>query len=552
MKNGIWNVVLCTSFAFLSVSCLCTTIPGTIQLASASQGASSPQKMSMFKFWKRSKSDKQSDRGDKDNDNSEGHSLANLQRDIFVWFKTYAEVVGLVERRAFRLVDFSHFIQDSLKSALQQVDAHSAFFPPDSFKQAMESATGEFGGIGVSVLPKSTEDDALALLEVVERGPADKAGLKAGDKIVEIEGEKLKGLSADEVVVKLKGKPGTQIKVKVLREKKPKEFTITRDVIKDQTSMCFFFQDHGIYYLSLKIFSQNSAEQVAQILDHINEADCKGIILDLRRNPGGTLDAAIDTAGLFLPKKSLVVVTKDNQKNVISEYRTTSEPLLKSDKPIFILVDNFTASAAEILAGTLQYYSKKYDENDSQENRPMVFLVGVPTFGKGSVQEVIPISNGCALKLTTMLYYLPGDISIQALGITPDFLIKPRFIPTEEMKWINEMCGKETSLKNHITVKEVQEGRAASRNDRDEKTASQSKKKQKKDKKKEEEEKSWEDRQKEGLSQDVQIQGCLNMINLLSVARRFAPAQVETREKALKFLKDNYVSDDGVMITKVK
>lgn len=559
MINRIYGTLLCVSITFLSISFLASSTPELIQPSPSRQkGVGAPsknQKMSMFKFWKRSKkTDNTKDEADKQEEGDK-KSLVNLQRDIFVWFKTYAEVVGLVERRAFRLVDFSNFIQDSLKSAVQQVDAHSAFFPPDSFKQAMESATGEFGGIGVSVLPKSTEDDALALLEVIDRGPADKAGLKAGDKIVEIEGEKLKGLSADEVVVKLKGKPGTQIKVKVLRDKKPKEFTITRDIIKDQTSTCFFFKDQGVYYLSLKIFSQNSAQQVAELLERVNEGECKGMILDLRRNPGGTLDSAIDMAGLFLPKKSLVVVTKDNQKNVISEYRTTQEAMLKSDRPIFILVDNFTASAAEILAGTLQYYSKKYDEDETPRKSLMVFLVGVPTFGKGSVQEVIPISNGCALKLTTMLYYLPGDSSIQAVGINPDFTIKPRFIPTEEMKWINEMCGKETSLKNHITVTEVKEGRpeqALDEQDEDKPTKKVNKKEKKKKKKQEEEEKSWEEKQKESLTQDVQVQASINMISLLSVARKYIPDQVETREKALKFLKENYVSDDGIKIEKVK
>lgn len=239
---------------------------------------------------------------------------------------------------------------------------------------------------------------------------------------------------------------------------------------------------------------------------------------------------------------------------MISEYRTSSEPLLKSDRPIFILIDNFTASAAEILAGTLQYYSQKSVQTEEGTQPIMVFLVGVPTFGKGSVQEVIPISNGCALKLTTMLYYLPGDISIQARGINPDFTIKPRFIPTEEMKWITEMYGKEASLKNHITVDEVQKGRKDPVDDDDEAPVKKDKdqKKDKKKKQKDEEEKSWEEKQKESLSQDVQVQASINMINLLAVARKHIPDQISSHERALKFLKENYVTDDSVTIEKVK
>lgn len=557
MKFSFYGPLLYVSILLLAVPGVASTDAQSSDdvgksLQSGGTSGTKNQKMSMFKFWKRLK------KNSKKSEDSAGTEkpAAKPARDIFVWFKTYAEVIGLVERKAFRSVDFSNFIQDSLKSAVQQVDAHSSFFAPDSFKQVMESATGEFGGIGVSVLTKSTEDDALAILEVIDGGPAAKAGLKGGDKIVEIEGEKLKGLSADEVVTKLKGKPGSKLSVKVLRDKKPKEFTITRDIIKDQTSMCFFFKDQGIYYLSLKIFAQNSGQQVSELLEKANDGQCKGVVLDLRRNPGGTLDAAIDVAGLFVPKKSLVVVTKDNKKQVVSEYRTNTEPLLKSDRPIFILIDNFTASAAEILAGTLQFYSKKSVQTEDGAQPMMVFLVGVPTFGKGSVQEVIPISNGCALKLTTMLYYLPGDISIQARGINPDFTIKPRFIPTEEMKWITEMYGKEVSLKNHITVDEVHKGRKDPVDDDDEDDMPVKKdkdeKKDKKKKKEDEEEKSWEEKQKESLSQDVQVQASINMINLLSVARKHIPDQISSHEKALKFLKENYVTDDSVTIEKVK
>jgi carboxyl-terminal processing protease len=510
----------------------------------------SKKKSSGFRFWRGSGGKiKKKRKGIK----KSNKKLVDQQQDIYQWFKTYAEVIGMVERRAFRSVDFSSFIQESLKSAVGQLDAHSAFFNCDSYKSAIESASGEFSGIGVSIISKNPEDDSLAILEVIRGGPAEKAGLKSGDKIVEVEGEKLRGMSADEVVNKLKGKSGSTLKLKVLRDKKPKEFTVTRDIIKDQSSMCFLFKKQGIYYLSLKIFAENAAAQVSDLLVKVNKGGCKGLILDLRRNPGGTLDSAIEMASLFLDPNSLVTVTKDNQKKVVSEYHTKSDPVLKSDKPIFILVDNFTASAAEILAGALQYYSKQEPQSKEHNNNNnlMVFLVGTSTFGKGSVQEVIPVSNGCALKLTTMLYYLPGDISIQSVGIKPDFTIKPKMVPVDEIKWISEMFGQESSLTNHITVDEVK-GKKRKTVEPGKKGKKSDSKKTKKGKNEEEPEKSWDERQKEELALDVQVQASVNMINLLDLAKKCAPDRVSSRDKAYTFLQEQYITDDAAEIEKVE
>ncbi len=474
----------------------------------------------------------------------------DAEKDIFQWFQTYSEVVSIVEQKAFRTVDFSRFIQDSLKSAVAQVDAHSAFFTKESYKAALESTQGEFSGIGVSVVTKNPEDESLVIVDVIQDGPGFKAGLEAGDKIVEVNGEKLKGLSSDEVINKLKGKTGSTLNLKIIRKKKPLEFTVTRDVIKDQTSICYRFPNQDVYYVSLKIFNEVAAQQVKDILHKANDGECKGLILDLRRNPGGTLDSAIEMAGLFLNRGSVVVSTKDRNRKRIANYVTDVEPVLESDVPVFILVDNFTASASEILAGCLKYHSMK---TGSHKNL-MVFLVGTPTFGKGSVQELMPIKNGTALKLTTMLYYLPEDQSIQAVGIKPDFTIQPKTTPSKEMKWINELYGKESSLKNHITVDEV-EGKDSSEKPgfwgrlfgRGKKKVEAKKKKEEEDKKK-----TFEQKQKEALSKDIQVQAAVNMINLLDIAKRNMPKLVAGREKAVAFLKKNYLTDDKVEVVKVK
>lgn len=477
------------------------------------------------------------------------------ERHTYQWIKTYGEVLGMVKKRGWRHADVEKFVQDSLKFGISRVDAHSAFFAPDSFLAAKESASGEFPGVGISIIGKTLDDDVLVIVDVVEGGPAFKAGMKSGDKITEVDGFKLKGLSSDEVINKLKGKVNTTVVVKYLRNKKPCETTLTRDIIKDQQSFAYYFKEQKVYYVSLRLFADNTADQVSDLLKKANAGECRGIVLDLRRNPGGVLDSAIDMAGLFLAKKSLVVSTKKSDGRVVSEYYTSVDPLLKMDIPVVVLIDNFTASAAEILAGVLQHYSQKsYEKEKGAAHKVMVFLVGTGTFGKGSVQEVIPISNGCALKLTTMLYYLPGDVSIQAVGIQPDFVVKPKFIPTEEMKWVLDMYGKETSFKGHITTGEVKgvgkepaEQPKASAQDKSDSEEGEEKKPNG-----DEPEKNWEERHKEAITGDNQIQAAVNIINLLSFAREHAPRLIKTREKALEFLKKHYISDDLKEIEKIR
>jgi carboxyl-terminal processing protease len=516
-------------------------------------------------FWKKNKDSAQEEAKAKE-------ELRDVQKDIHQGFKTYSEVVSLIEDKAFRAVDFSKFIQNSLKAAVAEVDAHSAFLNSESYKAAIESTSSEFSGIGVSIISKMPYDEALVVIDVIPGGPAEKIGLRGGDKIVEVDGKKLRGLSTDEALGRLKGKTGTSVKIKVIRRRKPLEFKITRDVIKNQASVCFFFADQQIYYLSLRIFSENAASQVAELLKIANQGKCNGLIIDLRRNPGGILNSAIEMAGLFLEKNSIVAVTKDKGKAVVDTYATTTDPILKTDIPIFILVDNFTASAAEILAGSLRHHSvKSYEKNGKNSDRNLlVFLVGTSTFGKGSVQEVIPISNGCALKLTTMLYYLPDDLSIQATGIEPDFLVKPKFFSADRERWVIEMYGKESSLKEHITVKEatgkaeaIKDNKKSTRDlddeladivdfeeERDD-SESRCDGGDAQDAKAEDTPAKWEDKQKELLGTDVQVQAAVNMISMLHLGRRLDP-NLANRQKALEFLRSHYLADEKRDIQKIE
>lgn len=528
-------------------------------------GFSKKEEIKQVAFWgkkdkKEPKADGKKVDGNTDKKVGKGHS----EDRIYQWLQTYSEVIGLLEKRALRPIDFGKFIQDSLKSAVSQIDAHSSFYSRDTYKSTIETTSGEFSGIGISIITKAIDDDALIVVDVVPGSPAEKAAMKSGDKIIEVNGTKLKGLSADEVVGKLKGKVGTTVQLKVIRHKKPIEFAVTRDIVKDQTSICYKFKNQHVYYLTLKIFNEVCAQQVEELLQEANKGKCRGIILDLRRNPGGTLDSAIDMAGLFLKKGSLVSTTKDRDGRTVACYSTNRDPVLKSDVPIFILIDNFTASASEILAGALRFHASHSKEN---EKNIMVFLVGMTSFGKGSVQELIPVKNGCAVKITSMLYYLPGDKSIQAVGIDPDFVVKPKISPEEEIKWMHDLYGKESSLKNHISAKEVEmlnstttskeEKRSTwwkwfGQKDEKEQEVKKETPKEDSDDKDKDAGKSLREREEAALSQDVQVQAAVNLINLLHFAKKVDSKLVGTREKALTFLKKNYVTDDSVVLEKIK
>lgn len=457
-------------------------------------------------------------------------SAATVEKDIFQWFRTLSEAVHLVAAKHYKEVDIPSFIQDALQAALPKTDPHSSFFSQKSYKAAIESTSGKFSGIGVSIMNKAPEDDTLVVIDVIQGGPSHRAGVQAGDQIVGVDGESLKGLSSDEVITMLRGKVGTAVSLKLLRDKKPIEISVTREVIKDQNLLCYHFKEPNVFYYSLKLFADNTHIQMTKLLEVANKNNYNGLVIDLRRNPGGVLDSAVNMVGLFVKKGSLVVSTRDRNNKTISSYNTSNNPIVSSKKPIFIITDNFTASASEIFAGCLHHYSAQDHENLA------VFLVGTETFGKGSVQEVIPISNGCALKLTTMTYILPNDTPIQAKGIKPDFMIQQKATPEKEMTWVNDLYGKEAALKNHIPAKDKEESKPAKKSSLEQES-------------KEELAKNWETRYRKALCTDAQVQACINMVSLYNMAD---PKEVQTHSKALAFLHKNFQTDDETDLMKIE
>ncbi|HLW72805.1 MAG TPA: S41 family peptidase [Candidatus Babeliales bacterium] len=460
---------------------------------------------------------------------------------IFNWSRTFAQAMDIAHKKHYAITDPKENMIQAIDGFINSLDAHSNFLDPKTYREMLEMTSGEFFGVGIVIdNMRKTKDKHLTIVDTIPDGPADKVGIQPMDKIVEVNGEILEGLTTEKIVSQLKGERHSTVKIKVMRENSPDllPFDIIRDVVKEQHSLCFHIKSHNISYLSLSMFTDAAVKQIETLLKKSQTQHDKGLILDLRNNSGGLLNAAIDIAGLFLKKGSLVTLTKDKNGEEIERYATTKNPIAKNTLPIFILINNYTASAGEILAGCLKI-------NSETTNNYLVFLVGTKTFGKGSVQEIIPISNNCALKITTCLYFLPDNTTIQGTGIEPDFIIERTSPPTEQIQWFTKNYGREETLDNYIKV--TKEGiplpkekpdkiLRPAQDDRGEKKNSSRR----------------YDRAKEMLQNDNQLRDCISLISMLNTAQTYTPKLVATRADALAYLKKNHISNDALEIEEVK
>jgi carboxyl-terminal processing protease len=473
----------------------------------------------------------------------ETRSVQDFDTTVYNVTGILAQVLQLIKQKHYMVNDLEDSMYDAIDTLLSHLDPHSGFLPPKSFKNIQTTMSGEFCGIGVVIdITRQTKDRFLTVIDTIPSGPAEKAGIKALDKIVEIDGQILEGMSNEEATAKLKGKQGTTVTVKIMRDGKSAEngksaekgdlltFDIKRDVIKEQNSRSFLINDQNICYIGFNMFTENSVIQLEKLLQEAHTKKYKGIILDLRNNSGGLLQAAIDIAGLFLDKDSLVVVTKDKDNKELEHYATRRKPIMTSVPFIVILINNYTASAAEILAGALKVHSG----NTKKTDHPVVILVGTKTFGKGSVQEIVPIGNNCAAKITTSLYYLPDGKSIQGIGIEPDISVERMNPLPEQVAWFNANYGREQALANYIKQhgKEPEEPvkKEPLKNDL----------------------KGFNERIKEMLENDNQFLEAVTIINFLNTTKSIAPKMVSTRTSAVDFLKKNYSNNNKISLTEIK
>ncbi len=334
-------------------------------------------------------------------------NLADADSSDYESLKLFTEVLDIVKKNYVEEVKTKDLIYGAVKGMMRSLDPHSGFMPPEAYKEMKIDTKGEFGGLGIQIAIK---EGVLTIIAPIEDTPAWRAGLKAGDKIIKVNGEPTKDMTLFEAVNKMRGPKGTKVTLTIFREgwKEPKDFTIVRDIIRLK-SVKFKVVDDGIGYVKIRQFQQNTADELEKALKSLKEKKIDSMILDLRNNPGGLLMSAVDVAEQFLPPGKLVVYIKGRSGDR-TEYRTRGKrPYYKW--PMVVLVNQGSASASEIVAGALKDWQR-------------AVILGVTTFGKGSVQSVIPLSDGSGLRLTTAKYYTPKGTSIQNTGIVPDIEVK--------------------------------------------------------------------------------------------------------------------------------
>jgi carboxyl-terminal processing protease len=385
--------------------------------------------------------------------------VSAIDRNTYRNLKTFSEVLDMVEKNYVEPVENSKLIQGAINGMIKSLDPHSSFMTPEMYKDLEVETRGSFGGLGIEI---TILKEVLTVVSPIEDTPAYIAGIKAGDQIIRIDGKTTKDITITEAVKRLRGPRDTKVTITIMREglAKPKDYVITRSIIKIRSVKTRVYDDQ-IGYIRIASFQERTVDDVKKALQEIDTKarPLKGLVLDMRNNPGGLLNQSVEVSDLFL-KSGIIVSTRGRSKEMESKAMARndgSEPTC----PIVILVNEGTASAAEIVSGALQ-------------DNGRALILGAQTFGKGSVQTVIPLEGGSALKLTTAKYYTPNGRSIQAEGITPDIVVK-LIRPAEEKEAAKELPEdhliRERDLKGHIkSPKEIEAKPLESNKDKPEET----------------------------------------------------------------------------------
>ena len=378
---------------------------------------------------------------------AEEKGVSNAKYDSIALF---GRVVNFIEKQYVDQVNTKDLVYGAIKGMLETLDPHSNFMPPEIYNQLKTDTAGKFGGLGIEVWVN--KDGILTVVSPMEDTPAWKAGVKAGDKIIKIDGDSTKGMSIVEATSKIRGDVGTEIEISVQREgeSKPLDFKMKRVSINLKSVKNELLPDQ-FGYIRVTHFQEKTAQEIKTAMKKMEaKGKLAGLVLDLRNNPGGLLDEAIEVANLFIDSGVIVSTIGRNKED--KEVKSAKSGIARLDFPIIVLVNGNSASAAEIVSGALKDHKR-------------ALIVGGRTFGKGSVQTVIPLAEDVGLKLTIARYFTPNGTSIQAKGIEPDINLDE--IDAETYKKIQKKTKytSEADLKNHIENEENKGSKKEAAND---------------------------------------------------------------------------------------
>ena len=363
--------------------------------------------------------------------------------------RTFSEVFARIKNDYVEPVSDKKLIEQAIGGMVSSLDPHSTFLDENAFKDLRTTTTGKFGGIGIEI---GTEDGFIKVISPIDETPAARAGVRAGDLITKVDGESTRGLTTTKAVDMMRGNPGTKVRLEVFRkeDRSTQTFALVREQIKIQGVKAKVVEP-GVSFIRVRTFNETTVSDVAKVLAEQNaQTPLKGVVLDLRNNPGGLLDAAVGLSAMFLPKDALVVYTEGRMEGSKTRYLASREfyarrggdplagtPDILKTVPLVVLTNGAAASASEIVAGALQDHKR-------------ATVMGTTTFGKGSVQNIIPLSQTSGVKLTTSRYFTPNGRSIQGTGIEPDVLI-------EQLTWDGVIAPKlqrEKDLSRHLVGKD--------------------------------------------------------------------------------------------------
>jgi carboxyl-terminal processing protease len=365
----------------------------------------------------------------------QSQKVSALSNSMYEDLKIFTDVLSLIQMDYVEETKSKDLVNGAIKGMLETLDPHSSYMPPNMFKEMQEETKGRFEGLGIEI---TIREGVLTVVSPIEDTPAFKAGILAGDQILKIDGESTKNFTLMDSVKSLRGPRGTKVTITIMREgfTKPKEFTLVRDVIPVR-SVRHELLEKNYGYIRLSQFQEKTDgefEKAVKTLEEESKGSLKGLVLDLRNNPGGLLDQAVKISDRFIDSGLIVSVEGRKEDQKLKFYAHPNGNVARY--PLVVLVNGGSASGAEIVAGAIQDHGRG-------------IIVGTQTFGKGSVQTIIPLKDGSGLRLTTARYYTPNGRSIQAKGIVPDIIVKPSK-PEEEKEVVTPKLPAEKDLERHL------------------------------------------------------------------------------------------------------